>query len=332
MRISHILTAAVVVGSIGVIAGCSGSGSSSMSSVVPTSHVVRQAMSHDMTGVAPKYLESLHFGAGAPAVRPNSGGKLLAVSDFGTGAVEVLNASYALTQTITNGMNGPDGNWYDQAHNLYVANYAGINVQEYAPGGTSPSFTYSTGLTDPIDVTTDESGNVYVVDYQGGFVNEYAQNSNTVINTCATGGAPEGIAVGEHGKVFVSENFSAGGAGIIEYASGLAGCSSTTRISSLSFAGGLQLDDHNNLVACDQLVGVDIIPKPNYNTISSTITGTSDAFHVALDRYNTVVFIADPGLADVAVDSYPSGSPVTVLNGANGLSDPAGVATKPYQH
>jgi hypothetical protein len=337
MRISKVLVvAAMSAAAVGVLAGCSGSGSSSMSPIVPSSHAMRQAVSHDMTGVAPKYLESIRLGgAPVPEVRPNSGGKKLAVSDFGTGAVEVLNGSYVLTQTITNGLNGPDGDWYDQAGNLYVGNYGGVGIQEYAPGGSSPSFTYTSTLVDPIGVTTDEAGNVYAADYQGDQVVEFPQGSNTPSHACSVAGAPENVAVKENGKVFADLNFSAGGAGVVEFPSGLSNCSNeVTLISSLGFAGGMQLDNNNNLVVEDQTCPcVDIIDKPNYNAVSSTISnGFGDPFHLALNRYNTLIFVADVSNANVQVLRYPSGTPVTTLNGSNGLSDPAGVATKPFQH
>lgn len=330
MQISKVLVAAAMAtAAVGVLAGCSASGTSSMSSVVPTSHSVRQAASIHDSGIAPRYLESIRVGSGRPVVRPNSGGKLIAVTDAGTNTVDIFNGSYVQTGTISNGLSGPDGDWYDQAGNLYVGNYAGTFVQEYAPGGSSPSFNYTTGLTDPINETTDESGNVFVDDYQGDQVVEFAQASNTQMFACPVAGAPEGIAVGEHGKVFVSLNFTAGGAGIVEFPAGLGSCGNeVTLISSLGFAGGLQLDTHNNLVACDQLVGVDIIDKPNYNSVSSTITGALDSFHVALNKYGTLVFITDPSSLDVLVDHYPSGTPVTTMTG---FATPYGVATKPFQ-
>jgi hypothetical protein len=337
MRISRVfVTAAIALASAGVIAGCSGNGSTSSQSVMPTNGTQSRVMSHEGTGVAPKYLTMLHFGAGLPAVRPDLGHpKFLAVSDFGSGAVEVLNRSFGLHNTITNGLNGPDGDWYDQAGNLYVANYNGIDVQEYPPNGSSPSFTYTAGLGDPINVTTDEAGNVYVADYNfggTGFVNEYAQGSNSVMNTCTVGGAPEGIAVGETGAVFLSYNNGGGTANIAEFKHGLAGCHATVLGVALNFAGGMQIDNHKNLVACDQTAGaVDIIAPP-YSSVTSSITGFFDPFHVALNKTNTLVFVADVANANVPVDNYPSGSNVTTLGAANGISDPAGVATNPYQH
>jgi hypothetical protein len=322
--------AAIALASAGVVAGCSGGGSTSSESVLPANGMQSHAVSHDGTGVAPKFLTNLHFGAGLPAVRPDVDAPTrLAVSDFGTGAVEVLNHRYLLRNTITDGLNGPDGDWYDQAGNLYVANYSGPYVQEYAPGGSSPSFTYSNGLGDPINVATDESGDVYVVDYNfggTGFVNEYAQGSNTAMLSCSVAGAPEGIAVAESGAIFLSYNTSAGGANIAEFRHGLSGCHSRVLGAALNFAGGLQIDNHKNLVACDQTAGAIDIIAPPYNSVTSSITGFVDPFHVVLNKKNTVMFVADVANANVVVDNYPSGSTITTLGSANGLSDPAGVA------
>jgi hypothetical protein len=331
------LTATAVAASLGLLAGCSGSGSTVPQTLSQTSPTRYQAQHRDATGVATRYLSLLRFGAHAPAAtHPDlSSAKRFAVSDFGTGAVEVLKGNYALHQTITSGLNGPDGNFYDMNGRLYVANYAGINVTEYAQGGTTPIFTYSTGLTDPIAVTTDKTGNVFVGDYAfggSGFVNEYAQGSNTVLNSCSPGGSVEGIAVGKTGKVFVAYNDSnTGTAKIAKYNNGLAGCNETVLGVSLGFAGGMQIANNKSLVVCDQFAGIDIIPPP-YTSVGSTIGGYSDPFHVALNKGNTLMFVADVGNALVYVQNYPSGSAVTTLGAANGLVDPAGIATFPYLH
>jgi len=331
------LTATVSAAVIGLMAGCSGSGSS-INSITPGPQM-HSSIQRDGTGVAPKYLSLLKFGQALPHAVPmsTSAPRYLAVSDFGTGAVEILNSSYALHQTITTGLSGPDGDWYDQPGNLYVANYAGPYVQEYALHATSPSFTYSSGLGDPITVTTDENGNVYVGDYNfggAGFINEYAQGSNTVVNSCSPGGAVEGVAVGETGKVFVDyNNPNTGSANIAEYPTGLAGCHERVLAPVLGFAGGMQIANNRDLVVCDQFgPTVDVIDPP-YTSITTTIgPGYADPFHVALNKSNGLMFVADPGDAVVWVQDYPSGSVVTTLGAGSGLSDPAGVATFPNQH
>jgi len=312
-------------------AGCSG-GSTATTTGVPSVSQSSARIHLDRSGVEPKFLQSLHFGSQRPVVPMAKGAlKEIAETDFGNGEAILLNQKYKETGTITDGLDGPDGDFIDNKGNLYIGNYAGLNVQEYAPGGTSPSFTYSSGLSDPIDVTTDTKGNVYVDDYSADTVVEFPQGSNTASATCSTGLGNEGVVVDSKGDVFVSGNNPNTGTGnIVEFAKGLKGCKATTLGVTLEFAGGLQIDKKGNLVACDQDAGVDIIPKP-YNSVSSTITGAADTFHVALSKNNKTIFIADPSDADILVDKYPSGTPITTLGSAQGFSDPAGVATYPYE-
>jgi hypothetical protein len=255
--------------------------------------------------------------------------KELAVADLGTGGVDILNNSGTETGTISSGLSGPDGDWYDTKGNLYVADYKNVDVQEYAPAATKPTFTYSAKLIDPVGVTTNKKGNVFVADYDdggsSGTVTEYAQKSNTIAYQCLVGGAAEGVAVDKNGNVFVSYNGSIGGA-LAEFKGGLKGCTETILGVSLKYAGGLILDKKKDLVVCDQSPPVIDIIKPPYSSVSSTITGFSDPFHVALNAKNTLVFVADPAAAEVFVDKYPTGSSYATLGSSNGLSDPTGVA------
>jgi DNA-binding beta-propeller fold protein YncE len=289
---------------------------------------------HAPTGVAPQFLQSIHFGRTA-SVRPNTPGpKDLAVSDFGTGGVEILDHNYAMEGAISDATFCPDGNFYDKSGHEYDADYCGSAVTEYKGNGTL-LFTYAAaGLSNPVGVTTDSANNVYAADFGGGgasIVVEFPQGNSTPTASCSTGLANEGIAVDSNGAVFVSGNNPNTGAGnIVEYPNGLAGCPTPTVLGvTLGFAGGLQVDRAHNLVACDQFAGIDIIPSP-YTSISSTITGFSDPFHVAINHHNGKIFVADPGNANVQVDLYPSGTPFMTLSGANGLVDPASVATNPY--
>jgi hypothetical protein len=288
----------------------------------------------DATGVAPRFwakirIDSLHA---KPATGTPPGD--LAVSDFGTGAVEVLNSSYAVEQTITSGLNGPDGDWYDAKEHLYVANYAGINVTEYNHDSTAVAFTYSSGLSDPVNVRTGAGGNVYVADYNSGSagsVFEYAQHSNTVLTSCNTGLANEGIAIDGAGDVFVDGNNPNTGTGnIVEYKGGLSGCHGTTLTPTLAFAGGMTIDKNGTLIVNDQLgPTVDLIKSP-YGSISGTCgSGYADPFHVGLNHKQNLLFVADVSNANVQVLNYPACSLNTTLGSGNGLSDPAGVAAPP---
>jgi hypothetical protein len=331
MRTRAVLLAVALVSGTALLAACSGgfSGQLALSGTTTSSQSHAAGPIASRTGVAPQFLSLLHFGHDVP--RPDlKKGKLkaVAVSDFGTGAVEVLNRKYALTSTITSGINGPDGDYYDNLGNLYVANDVGINVTEYNSSGTLIG-TYSMDLTDPVDVTADKSDNVYVADYGGGAASVivfYPQGKNEP-GECSTGLANEGVAVDRYGNVFVAgDNPSTGKGQLLEYVGGPGGCSATTLGATVTSAGGLQIDRYGNLIACDQDAGADIIPPP-YTSISSTIA--SDCFHAALNKRQNLIFIAQPNDSNVLVDQYPSGTAVTTLGAANGLSDPAGVATYP---
>ncbi len=238
----------------------------------------------------------------APIARPAGRGLLeLVVTDFGTDDAIVLNKRYQVGQTITDGLYGADGDFIDSDGNVYVSDYGGLNVQEYAPGSSSPLFTYSSGLADPIDVTTDSKGDVYVNGYSADNVVEFPQGSNTPSATCPTGLGNEGVAVDSAGDVFVSGNNSNGTGNIVEFKKGLKGCKAATLGATLEVAGGLQIDAKGDLVACDQDQGVDIIPKPDAST------------------------------GDVLVDTFPSGTPITTLGNAQGIEIAAGVASFPFQ-
>lgn len=324
------LTAAVTLTAL--LAGCSDAGTQSTPSAAgsglqaQTRSNVQNASGAPSRAPYKRHVTALNMHRDAVKL----GLKRLAVSDFGTGAVEILSTRGEQTGTISKDLIHPDGDWYDKKGNLYIADYTGVDVQEYATSGASPTFTYSAKLIDPVSVTTDAKGDVFVGDYddgaQSGTVTEYAQQSNKTKYQCEPGGAVEGVAVDKNGDVFASYNAPAGGANIVEYKGGLGSCAGTILGVTLSYAGGIVVDKNNDLVACDQTAGVVDIIKPPYSSVSSSITGFSEPFHVALNKSNELLFVADVVKAEVFVDKYPSGTSYTTLGPANGLSDPAGVA------
>jgi hypothetical protein len=285
------------------------------------------------TGIAPQFLSSLHV---AIPAKPTKHGGLteLNVADRGLNEILEFDKTYKSTGSISD--SGPDGDWIDAKDNLYVANFssAGAAVTEYNRADAL-IFTYSSGLTEPVDVTTDTKGNVIVANFAGyrrvGTVVVYPQSKNTVSVTCNTGLANEGVAVDSKGDLFVTGD-SSGTGKIIEYKGGITStCSSTTLTPTLSNAAGIQVDKKGDLVVCDQLAAVDIIPPP-YTSITKTITvpGAADYYHDALTANNKLLFIADPNSDLVDVVDYPSGTLVKQLNSSDGLSSPYGVATYPF--
>jgi len=317
------------------LAACS-SGLQNSNSSLPTTGASQSAMrsSATRTGILPSLIakldlvRSLAHRNRAPA-RPAKAAKYLYVDDVALNEVLLFSSkTYANSgNTITDGIDCPDGNWADKSGNVYVANCNGASITEYSSAG-SLIYTYTTGIDDPVEVTTDKNGNVYEADYNvdvsgGGFVNEYAQQSNTVSETCATGGNVEGVAVDKHGDVFVYQNLSGGGADIVEYVHGLSGCNGTTLSPTFDFAGGLVLDSQANLIAVDQAAeAVDVIAPP-YTSITSTLgSGWVVPFHATINKKNTLAYVADYGDGDVQVIDYPSGTSVATIGSSGGLEFP----------
>ncbi|MBV8725119.1 MAG: hypothetical protein JO078_07195 [Candidatus Eremiobacteraeota bacterium] len=345
MRTKSALFTLALVGGAALLAACSGNGASGTQSSVPGGGSTMQTQAHGSmlwrTGIDPAVFSKIHarHAKHVPA-RPRRF-KELAVSDAGLNEVVQFNRTFGNMGSFSNSYG--DGIWIDPAGNIYVADYASLAVDEYDQTGTL-LYTYNSGLTDPVDVTTDSSGNVYVANYgSAGSANvvEYPPMTNTPTASCNTNLANEGLIVDKTGDLFVTGNNSGGTGNIYEFApGGLASCSWTTLTPTLTFAGGITIDNTGALVVCDQLAGIDIIPPP-YTSISKTITvpGGSDYFHDALTGRNTknpngtweYLFIADAGTAEVYVLNYTNDSLVTTLNSSNGLSLPYGVATYKFK-
>ena len=331
---------------VALLSACSSGVSQGTSAELPSTGVSQSRGNVDLahSGVAPKFLGMLRHGH-APkqhGVRPATccNAHNLFVTDFSTGVVNVLKYRRwtDLDGPISNGTNGPDGDWVDKANkDLYVANYSGPTVTEYDENGNL-LYTYSTGMADPVDGTTDKHGNVFVADYNyntsgiPGSVNEYAHMSNTVVASCSPGNV-EGVAVDKHGNVFAAyNNISTLVGSIIEYHAPFSSCSGTVLPITFGYLGGIALDKQGNLVVCDQTGAnfsggvVDVIAANGgtYPSVTGTLgSGYSDPFHVTIDMAGTQAYVADLGAAVVQVLSYPAGSNVATLGSANGLTQPA---------
>jgi DNA-binding beta-propeller fold protein YncE len=230
------------------------------------------------------------------------------------------------TRTIDKGLSGPDGEWVDASGDLYVANWQGPTIQEYAPRSSSPTFTYTTGLTNPINVVTDAGGNVYAVDYTG-YVIEYSHRSNNPIQTYSINGYPEGAAFNSAGDLFVDyvnanvrsrfERFphgSAIGKDIGPW---------------FDWLGGLAIDKSGNLVVCSQLQGeVDVVAPP-YKKVTRRLKHFTEPFHLSFNGSGNVLYIVDVGSNLVNIVDYSTGSVIKKLGPKNRLSGPQGVASSP---
>lgn len=301
---------------VALLAGCGGAEGSG--ATIPTSNVTQSATTFlsdvERMELAPKYngLRELYVsdegGVGGPSAR-----------------IGILtNKVYKYIGKISKGIVTPGGNFLDAQGNLYVADQDAVNVKEYAPGATSPTFIYNEGMISPEDVSVDRHGNVFEADSptgSDGFINEYASGSNTVIHTCDSGfGFVTGVAVDRKGDVFADV-----GSQLIEFKGGLSRCS-VKLLASLNFGAGMALDKNNNIIIADAgNATVDVIAPP-YQTITSMLgSGYTTPWSVRINRANTLVFVSDLGLSLrglVFVLHYPGGALVARLDDSNGVYEP----------
>jgi hypothetical protein len=268
---------------------------------------------------------------GAIAQTHKSAG-VLYVDDGDNHAVDILkNGTWKEVGSITYGIGDIDRNWVDGNGNFYFAQFSPVEIVEYAPGASSPTFTYDSQMQLPVDVTTDPAGNVYEADELTSSVNEYPQQTNAVSATC--GNSLKlflSVAVDASGDVFVGylDNQPYGKGHIYEYRGGLSGCHATELGVTLDFPGGMALDKKGNIVICDvNDAVVDIVPPP-YNSISRTLgSGLSGPFSVRINKRNDRAYVADDGQSgpsEVFVLRYPSGSLIKKLGSKKGVAGTLG--------
>lgn len=256
------------------------------------------------------------------------------VADYGVGAVVVLDGtSYAPIGKITTSINGPQDVTLDGAGNLYVANTIGDDVTEYAPGSTSPKFTYSALMRGPVTVTVNDAGHVFVVNREWNgtsTINEYDQSKNLPLHSCSFTGQLEGAAPRENGDVFISYNRRGQGGGIAVYKGGLSGCHVTAFGVHLSSAGSLVLDNANNVIVPNWNGGrVVVIPPPYAKVARRFAARFGQPYHVSIDQANTtVLLVAIERNVLYAVD-YTSGRVVKKIGCCEGVSIPYGAVRSP---
>ena len=309
------------------IAGCAGA------NVTPGSSVANPASQSVTSGLGSA---ALVHRAPAVRVRPDKASyrRALYVGECLTASIKILsNTSYHELGVITNGISCPLAESMDQQGNLYVANSAGTfegNVVEYAPGSTSPSFTYSANMGQPYAVTVDRHGNVYEAGDESASsltINEYFQKFNTPVKSCPVPGnqIPFGLAVDTSGDVFVIGDHA-----LYEFSGGLGNCNPTLLMSLEGVAPqGMVLDSNNNLLVGDGFYGGAYVIAPPYSAVTGIIgEGQGQTTNLSLNKKNKLLFIAS-GFTEVLVYNYQTGALVKTLDSTYGISNSVSVVDAP---
>lgn len=149
-------------------AGCSGSGSAPSATAVDAFALGAPAWVHP---APPAHV--MRHGWLSPAARTKP---LIYVSDFSANTIEIYGQNATNPSpvgTITDGIDGPLGNFVDVKGTLYVANANNNTVTEYPAGSTSPSVTLSSGINHPISIAVDLSGDVAVGEFSSNEILEF---------------------------------------------------------------------------------------------------------------------------------------------------------------
>lgn len=254
--------------------------------------------------------------------------RALYVLDRNANKVKILtNTYFRELGVITDGITDAIGETIDGQGNLYVANQfvnsSTGNVVEYAPGDTSPSFTYNAYMGYPNGVAVDRHGNVFEADQS--FINQYFQHDNTLVATCgAPSGtvSPIGVAIDGGGDVFATYVDTNSQVDIYEFIGGLSNCNATFLISVGRFAvnDSLALDGSNDLIVA-QGSSVDVIDPP-YTAVTRTIgSSLGTAISVSLNSKNKLAFVADHDYnQNVTVINYQTGANVKVIGVQYGIT------------
>jgi sugar lactone lactonase YvrE len=228
---------------------------------------------------------------------------------------------------IIDGINGPEGANVDGKGNLYVTNTTANTVTEYAPGSTTPSFTYISGLGYPAGVAIDRKGNVYVTNLRPASLEVFPQESNSPKLQITDLPYPIDVAVDRSGNAYVTTYISGYKSGeIIEYSPG------STQGKNLGITtkepGGITLDKAGDIVTADQgLPGVLIFPPGKTSASKTFAQNTLDPDPVRLSSDEKQAYVGDAVGNAVYVYDYPSGKLVDTIT--DGVDGPNGLALDP---
>jgi hypothetical protein len=277
--------------------------------------------SNDTSTVVPQTPQSAAF---HPALNNAKGkGAYLYISDAGAGVVQGYTWPKLKPVGTLTGFSEPQG-LCSHADNLFVANTEGLDVVEYAGGGTSPVATVSDPDGFPAGCSVDpETGDLAVAN----IINASGNTPGNVVIFKNAKGTPKefsnpqlsqvfSVQYDGSGNLFVSALSSAGTPVLAELPAGKNVIKVVCpKLDLGQFAGGLAWDGRYLVVA----VSNDLERIQGCTVVGHIRIAASTEFMISGNRLITT----DPGNADVFIYAYPKGgSPLQTLSG---FSEPIGV-------
>jgi DNA-binding beta-propeller fold protein YncE len=258
--------------------------------------------------------------------------KLIFVSDYSGNAVEIYpqgQSNPSPIGEITDGIDGPLGNFVDSHGTLYVANTGNGTVTEYPKGATSPSVTLSNSISGPISVAVDKKGTVAVGEFANGTILEFPKGSSSPTVTITVLSRPEGLAFDRKRNLYAAWNEDTG-SGLVGQVSkcGRGSDVCVSRGISEGQSGGLAIDSAGNLILGDITNSAINIFAPGATSPTRTISTTGrQPYKFELDKTETTLYVADIENGVVAMYDYSSGTQIGTIS--SGLESAWGVSLYP---
>lgn len=253
---------------------------------------------------------------------------LLALFTAGARAdtIYVSDDSKVIEQFDTNGVgsvfgstgNGPQGEAFDTAGNLYVANYTDGTILKFATNGASSTFT--SGLNGPWVLAFDGAGFLYVGNFDDNTIWKFDTNGTGSVYINSGLNAVDGLAFDAAGALYVA-NYNSGK--ILKFVTPDNGVDFATNVTAAS---GMAFDASGDLYVADydenQIWKIDTNGVP----VVFTTTNLSHPNDVAFDNAGNL-YVANAGNATVTKFT-PDGSSNVVLT-ASGMAGAEFVAAWP---
>jgi hypothetical protein len=319
------LSALAAAGAIALLVACSGSNPSSVTPAPASFAFHRHFASHDS----------------CPATGP-----IKYVADFVFNVINIYVGKFAgqapCGQIASGLLNGPAGLYVQpESHDLYVANKDGRNVLVFHRGQLTPYNTYTDPTVQlPIDVTVANDGTVLASNYtnlsqtEPGSISTWVggPNGGTFVGNFLMTNSLQGgfITAKGNGTIYFDDVDRGALQGFLWHVACPAGaCGLQIRAPQITFQfpGGMAFDDTGDLIVADSFAATaDTFELPN--PVPSTFPLVGEPFALAINRLDHHLFVSDGFHNDAVEYSYPKGTLVGSVTGAQG-GNVDGVAVDP---
>ncbi len=225
-----------------------------------------------------------------------------------------------IAQIATGG--GPFGMALDKYGTLYVAQYGGWSVSEYAKGATTARAIITDGIQEPLGVAVDKHGTLFVSN-NAGWISVYPNGSTSPSEKITGGGMshPFGLALDKDGNLFIADF-------VVQKIFELPAGSQTLNeleLQDLSGPTGIAIDQRSGYMWVTAVNRIYVYP-PNSQSPSEEIDGFKDAYALSIQEDGSLqgeAVLADPNAN--LIYAFKRGRYKAFTSFDNGMSSPTGV-------